>query len=202
MENGKLKRNFQLTRGFTLVEILVVIAIMAIMGLILTEVFIRSLRGGNKAEVLAILKQNGQSVLENMDKNIRGSDSIACTDNLGEVLVIEKDGLYTRYRLITGQLAEDHPVLPENTSQDTFLTYVCNNSNYPPEVIPAILTDSEKVSVVGPQEGSTKIFTTTKASGFKAVVTINFLLKPGQSIPKTIGDQIDPVSFVTTIQVR
>lgn len=187
--------------AFTLVEILVVISIMAIMGLILTEVFIRSLRGGNKAEVLAIIKQNGQSVLENMDKNIRNSDSVVCTDNLGEVLVLEKGGIYTRYRLITGQLAEDHPVLLQNTPQDLFLTDVCNNSNYPLDVIPAVLTDSEKVTVAKPGV-SMKIFTNTKASGFKAIVTINFLLKPGQAIPKSVAGQIDPVPFVTTIQVR
>lgn len=185
--------------AFTLVEILVVISIMAVVGIILTEVFIRSLRGGNKAEVLAILKQNGQSVLENIDKNIRNSDNIICVDGPGDLLVIEKGGLYTRYRYVQGQLLEDHLTLASNVPQTQFLIDACANVNYA-DVAPAGLTDFEKVIVSSPP--NSKIFTTLKSSGFKAIVTINFLLKPGGSIPKNVADQVDPVPFVTTIQVR
>ncbi len=185
-------------RGFTLIEVLVVISIMGIMGMILTEIFIRSLRGGNKAEVLAILKQNGQSVLETMDKNIRNSEAVVCTDSAGEILVLEKAGIYTRYRFIDGQLGEDHPILTDST-QDQFRQDICTNSNYS-NLDPTILTDFEKVAVTN-SEGK-KIFTSSEPSGFKAIVTINFMLEAGGNIPKSVRDQIDPVPFVTTIQVR
>lgn len=185
--------------GFTLVEVLVVIAITAIMGMILTEIFIRSLQGGNKAEVLGLLKQNGQSVLENIDKTIRSSDNVICIDSPGDILTVEKEGIYTRYRFVSEQIVEDHPVLPANVSQVQFLQDICTNINYD-QMLPSFLTDLQKIKVSPPQNG--KIFTNTKSSGFKAVVTVSFLLKPGDSIPKTVSEQIDPVPFATTIQLR
>ena len=186
--------------GFTLIEILVVIAIMAITGIILTEVFIRSLRGGNKAEVLSLLKQNGQSVLERMDKDIRNSDSVVCVDSTKTMIVIQKNGVYTRFRLKDKRMLEDRFSLPEDAVQATFLTAICANDNFE-DFAPTILTDSEKVEVVEPE--NLKVFTSDTLSGYKAVVTVSFLLQPSiPGIPKNVADQIDPVSFVTTIQVR
>src|SRR4030042_5951727 len=67
------KINFQLKKGFTLLEFLVVLGILSItVGstlLFLTSV----LRGSNQANVTAEVKQNGQIVLNSLEKQIRNA---------------------------------------------------------------------------------------------------------------------------------
>lgn len=99
----------KLKNGFTLIELLVVIGILSIsFGLFLT-IFTRVLQGGNKTQVIGSIKQNGQSILEVMDKTIRGSDRVVCVansgttsvvnaPNSGDTLVVVQEGVYTRFR--------------------------------------------------------------------------------------------------------
>src|SRR5687768_12900301 len=79
--------------GFTLVEMLVTIAILALMGAVMTEVFVRTLRANNKAQVLSIMKQNGQTALETMDKIVRNATAIHCPNSSSQasILVVEKE---------------------------------------------------------------------------------------------------------------
>ena len=193
----------QPSKGFSLVEVLVVIALVTVIGLILTEVFFRSIRGGNKAQALATIKQNGQATLESLDKNIRSSDNIICPRVIppsmkaeSDVLVIVNNGAYTRYRLVTMRIVEDHPMLQADVTQEEFLLDICTNVDLS-YALPIAITDLGKVAVV-----SSNVCELDKSAGFKDIVRINFLLEPGQEVPKIVADQIDPVPFVTTIQLR
>src|SRR3989344_5139983 len=109
--------------GFTLVEVLVAIAVSSLMLLLLVQIFLSSLRGNNKAQIIALIKQNGQSVLDEMDKNIRNSDNIACISTSHRTLVLNKNGAYTRYRftiasiLNNGEIREDMPI-PANEEEN------------------------------------------------------------------------------------
>ncbi|MCL4366051.1 prepilin-type N-terminal cleavage/methylation domain-containing protein [Patescibacteria group bacterium] len=91
--------------GFTIAEVLVVIAIIAIIGTIMVTTFSNTLRGSNKAQIISAIKQNGQSALENMDKNIRNADNLVCNSSspscsgLGDTVVVVQNGTYTRYRI-------------------------------------------------------------------------------------------------------
>lgn len=196
-----MKRN-----GFTLIEILVVLGVMTIVGALLVETFIRSLFGGNKAEVINQIKQNGQTILETMDKTIRSSDNVICppvippsTQASSAVLAMVREGVYTRYRFVNDQLLEDHPVLGTDIKQSQFLLDICTNVGYVGATASNI-TNTNLVTILNPTSG--QIFTRGKSAGFKDVVTINFLIKAGTSIPRNVADQIDPVPFTTTIQLR
>ena len=81
-------------KGFTLVEILVVIAILSVLGVLILTIFTRTLRGSNKSQIIGKIKQNGQSVLEQMDKTVRNSDKVVCV--ISSNLVVVKNGIYTR----------------------------------------------------------------------------------------------------------
>ncbi|MEK7617289.1 MAG: type II secretion system protein [Patescibacteria group bacterium] len=123
--------------GFTLVELLVVIGVLGFLGGIILMVFTNSLRGSNKSQILSVIKQNGQSVLETMDKTIRNSDRVVCpyfssptsTSTFLNTLVTVNRGTYTRYRFIppfntdqnqgicptsNGCIFQDNPILPSS----------------------------------------------------------------------------------------
>ncbi len=190
-------------RGFTLVEILVVMAIMAIIGTIMVAIFTNTLRGSNKSQILAVIKQNGQAVLENMDKTIRGADNVICPQQIGplsDTLVFEKNGIYTRFRFIppsatiNGSIQQDSPVVGSDIN--LFIYNVCSTDLLPPVIT---LTDTNSQSGVSVMSG---LFTRNKQPGFKDSVTVFFKLGSGVGIPTAVSSQIDPVTFQTTVQLR
>lgn len=108
------------TYGFTLVELLVVMSVLAIAGVFILNIFTSSLRGSNKSQILGVIKQNGQGVLDTMDKTVRDADNVVCpfflssadTTAFSNTLVTVKDGIYTRYRLLNIYNAKTAPTIP------------------------------------------------------------------------------------------
>ncbi len=216
--------------GFTLVEILVVIAIVAIVGLMLVVIFTNTLRGNNKAQILSVIKQNGQAVLENMDKNIRNADNVICNSDDGNTLVVTKDRTYTRYRFIpennnnaakgncgnlsgnaNGCIQQDFPVQPQSAPKNViavFLNSLCTDPMGTDSIPPQTITDTNPqtgVSVIPAKDGignNLPYFVRNSQSGFKDTVTIQFALKPGIQAPVSVSGQIDPIAFRTGIQLR
>lgn len=195
-----------MNKGFTLVEILVVIAIIAIVGTMLVAIFSSALRGSNKAQILAVIKQNGQAVLENMDKIIRGADNVVCSGE--QTLVIVKDGIYIRYKFsppsanTNGVIQQDNPVQPatgNNSDIKLFKDNVCSDPMGTDSPVVNTLNDNNILSGISVENGA---FTRDKSAGFKDQIIIKFDLRPGVDVPAAISGQIDPVSFQTAIQLR
>lgn len=208
-------------KGFTLAEVLVVIAILSIIGLIAVTIFTRTLRGVNKSQIISTLKQNGQSVLENIDKTVRNADAVICppvippatkaTDN---TLVVRKEGIYIRYRFIAstqsvnGMIQQDEPdrqdvagsnPLRKETDPE-FVTRVCLVTD--PMSNPVVLTDTNLQTGISVENVGNGLFTREKNAGFMDQLTIKFDLTPGKQAPAVVSGQIDPVTFQTTIQLR
>ncbi|MCL5784714.1 MAG: prepilin-type N-terminal cleavage/methylation domain-containing protein [Patescibacteria group bacterium] len=210
--------------GFTLVEVLVAIAIVSVIGVIIVAIFASTLRGSNKAQILAVIKQNGQAVLEGLDKSIRGSDNVVCPSAAGssDTLVIVKDGCYTRYRFVApspspnpvqnGQIQVDYPQpnpsapcmmnspAPSPMDVGSFVSTVCTD----PMPSPNSLTDTNTQLGVSVDRlaGSSGLFTRSIQSGSKDGVSISFIMNPGVAVPPSLSGQIDSVIFQTTIQLR
>lgn len=207
--------------GFTLVEILVAMAIVAIMGTILVVIFTNTLRGSNKAGILANIKQNGQAVLENMDKTIRGADNVVCVSDPANTVAVVKNGIYTRYRIAlssdgigtvplscigtgkNGCIVYDNPAKQIDSDTDqpetdrAFIDRICSVSDPMSEA--AVLTDTNPASGVSVGGGK---FAKNPQSGFKDSVTVVFTLSPGVSASSVVASQIDPVTFQTTLELR
>lgn len=194
-------------KGFTLVELLVVIAILAIAGAFILTIFTSSLRGSNKSQIVSTIKQNGQSVLDSMDKTIRNSDNIVCVSNLQTTLVIVKDGVFTRYRFVVatiganGFIQQDAPIQPAPPASGAdiklFIDGICADTD--PMMAPNVLTDTNPQTGVSAKNG---FFTRSKQAGSRDSVTIRFDLSPGIAAPQIVAGQIDTVTFQTTIQLR
>ena len=72
-----VRKKKKVTRGFTLVELLVVITIFVTVGSVVISLLVISLRGSNKSESTTVVKQNGSFALSQMVKNIRYARDIA-----------------------------------------------------------------------------------------------------------------------------
>lgn len=206
LEKNKINLNYY---GSTLVEVMVVMAVMAIVGTMLVVVFTNTLRGNNKAQILAVIKQNGQAVLENMDKTIRGADNVICPDPSASsaILVVVSNGIYTRYRFIfspePSSIKLDYPtktIIEEVTETDEeFRHRVCDSNS----VIPV---DAKDLTDTNLQTGVSLL--TDEASfrrdyfGSKDSISVSFTLKPAVNAPAIVAGQIDPVAFTTTVQLR
>lgn len=208
-----------MNKGFTLVEVLVVMAITIIVGVMLVVIFTNTLRGSNKAQILAVIKQNGQSVLDNIDKNIRNADNVVCVSDDGTTMVVVKNGAYTRYRYIapsavSGLIQQDNPIKqdvmgtsPLRKETDTeLINRVCLPTD--PMTNASILTDTNtqtgvSMECINNNDCTGKpIFAKNPSAGYKDQIIIQFNLKPGIGIPTAVSSQIDPVSFQTTIELR
>lgn len=183
-----------MNKGFTLVEILVTMSIVAIAGVILVMIFANTLRGSSKAQILAVIKQNSQSVLGTIDNAIRNADNIVCpevippaTNASGDTLVVVKNGAYTRFRFINNSIEKDSPA--------DFTASTCTDTS----VSPVTLTNTDPKTGVSVTNG---LFTRDKSSGFKDTITVKFDLNGGVQAPEVISGQIDPVNIQTTIQLR
>lgn len=193
--------------GFTLIETLVVIGVLSVIGMIILNVFSRSLRGSNKSQILGSIQQNGRQVLENIDKTVRGADNIVCpalTLPDRRTLVVRSAGTYTRYRFAQDNtIKQDNPLKQtdqasgEEETDPAFVNRICLFND--PMPLPSILTDTNPktgVRVIGGQ------FLRNRSAGFSDQLTIKFDLKPGSGAPEAVAGQIDPVHFETTIQLR
>lgn len=214
-------------KGFTLIEILVVMAVLSIFGTLVVSIFSRTLTGSNKSQMIGVIKQNGQAVLDKMDKTTRNADYI-CVSADYKTLVAVKDGINTRYRFIppapasnptsSGLIQQDNPtkqINPATGQEETdpdFTGRVCGIAgNGDPMNNPVILTDTNPqtgvsvncVAVNGVSDCDTyPIFQRESLEGFMDQVTIKFDLRPGISISKNVSDQVGSITFQTTIQLR
>ena len=209
-------------RGFTLIEISVSIAVISLLGLLILTIFSNSLRGGNKAQIILTIKQNGQTILENMDKTIRGSDNIVCpritppaTTASGDTLVTVKNGIYSRYRFVAaassvnGQIQQDNPVpttVTEEVNLSLFIDRVCLSTDPLSDAV--ILTDTNTatgVSVTAAKDTSgfnLPYVYRDKPSGFRDSVTLRFALQEGVAVTSGTAGAVDPTPFETTVQLR
>lgn len=94
--------NQQLNFGFTLVELLVVVALVSIIGTITTQVFVLGFRSQTKAEVLKEVKQSGDfaiAVIESMVRNAADIplDQSSCNTNMSKLTILNQDGLTTTF---------------------------------------------------------------------------------------------------------
>ena len=197
--------------GFTLVEVLVVVAVLSLVGVLVVAIFTNTLRGSNKSQITLAIKQNGQAVLENMDKTIRNSNEVICLGNnsnntIQTIVVMDKKGAYIRYTLLTdpskntnGAIYQDNPVKSDDQAFESFKEEVCRIINVNSLFSPAVLTDTRLQSGVRVVGGSFKKDPTTE---FKEVITIEFTLEPGVKAPPFLTGQIDPSTFQTSVELR
>jgi len=79
------KRKLKIIGGYTLIELLIVLGIMTMTVGALTVFLTSVFRGTNKANASAEVKQNGQVVLDSLERQIRGATNVVDKDFVVDV---------------------------------------------------------------------------------------------------------------------
>ncbi len=202
------------TKGFTLIEVIVSIAVLAIVGVISTSILFRTFKGATKADLIGTVKQNGQGITSRIEQAVKSADDIICptTSQSTNTLVVKaSSGIYTRFVIYTqpnpttnGCVAMDTPTV--SPLPDPNLT--CSNlALNPPTCVtsPATETNSSKgVSVVTGTSPTISEFNVNKLSGYKDVVLVRLNLTAPVLAPSGFESSLGPTPYIfeTTIQLR
>lgn len=204
----KKKQNLN---GFTLIEILVVIALLGVLGLILTNILTQVLRGQNKINTVNLVKQNGQVILDKLSSEIRSAENIICIGtalpNPGNRIVFYRKGNYTRIRFnnagtVNGSFTREDFIKDDSIVIEQLCTEDINRGQNS-------LTDTDKDKGVSidydkPNGISKPIFEKQSQAGSSDLILIRFRAKTGVGINKSAENTVaeDGVLFTTAVSVR
>jgi prepilin-type N-terminal cleavage/methylation domain-containing protein len=207
-------------RGFTLVELIIVVSITTLLGLIMTDVLIQTLRGETKAKLVSTVKQNGQVILENLVNQIRQSEKVICVgDNISspvtDTIVIFKQGSYIRYRMVAPSpladptangyiafdtfTADDYPLISEDRCND--VTLIASRTSYLTDTDP---TKGISIFPSGEVGYTDNIFKRVVIPGFNDAVDIKFRASAGVTAGSAYEVTVKEggILFNTTVGVR
>src|SRR3989344_3330294 len=105
--------------GYSLIELLVVITLIAILGTLTAEAFILGLRAQAKSEILKEVKQNSDyigQVVENMVRNSIDIEQAQCNSSSKEITIRSSDGNYTTFDCSTSVMASISGQFPDQRS--------------------------------------------------------------------------------------
>lgn len=85
----------KMKNAYSLIEMLVVIAVFSILAVIVTQTMANSLRGSNKSESLGKARENVEYAMNVIERNLRNASNLDCTpdaDNYPKLLYSSIDG--------------------------------------------------------------------------------------------------------------
>lgn len=104
-----------LKAGYTLIEVMTVAGIMALFSLTIIGMFLATLRGGTKSQVIQQVHQNGDFALKTMARMVRASTEVLSCGS--DISIINPDGGSTEFSLV-----EDSGVERIASNSSRFLT--------------------------------------------------------------------------------
>ncbi len=170
--------------GFSLIEILVAIALVVSVSTIVIAIITSAFRASNKTTSIEIIRQNGNSAMGKITRLIKFADNFAGVSDDGDVFVPSCDTeiTYQHIRVKSGGIDK---------------TVSCSDSNISIDGTPVINTG--KVRVVG---GSCFITCIQDIENIPPIVGINFDLSLADSSQATLPEGSAIVSFSTSVKMR
>lgn len=189
-----MKKNQKSQEGYTLVELLAVMAIVVVVGVIVAGILISSLRGGNKSNVLDNVRQNGNDAIAQVAKMITYSQNF--------------NGVSTDGVSYKTNCTQEIPPSPSPTPAPIVYQYIkitsfdggqtvfsCNGSMLASNG--ASLIDTSTVSVV-----PNSCYFTCRQTNFGQAPTIGINLTLSDNNSSNFAEKKASVSFQTSVTVR
>lgn len=143
------------TSGFTLLELMVSVAVIALMSVVLSQIFISTLRTNTKTELLKEVKQNGDFALESIARMVQNAYGATCISDK-ELSILNADGNTTTIECVL-----DGTTLRLASSSGSLTEYLTSHS--------VTLGDATCAT-------STLAFGCEEAVGQRTMVTVSFTL--------------------------
>jgi prepilin-type N-terminal cleavage/methylation domain-containing protein len=129
-------------KGFSIIEILVVISIFAVIGVLTTSAVSLTLRGGKKSDSLVRVRENVNYSLAVIERQIRNSDVITtCTGSpTSTISYTSLEGISTSFSCVTpgtsGYIASGSARLTSTDISITSCSFTCTqiDANNPPSI--------------------------------------------------------------------
>lgn len=141
-----MSRKLRINNAFTLIELMVIVAILAVISVAIISIFTTTLKSSNKSVAISALKQKGNSVLVIMERMIREARNIeACNGAVAEsIIVTDKNGLETTFLCDedTVEIASNSSVLLSNVDDldcSQFVTCTVGSAGAPSVTIKFII---------------------------------------------------------------
>lgn len=180
-------------KGFTLLEILVVIGVIGIMGTLITQVFITTTRTNTKAELLKDVKQNGDLAMEIMERMIRNSFGVVsvCSDTGTKLSTLEiknPDGQDTQFGCIYNSSVTRIASTSAATGTSVYLTGL------------NVTTGGVTCDQSSGQSATSLSFTCTSHPDAPPTVIVSFTLDQSTVSPDSFGNAT--IQFQNTVSPR
>ncbi len=155
-------------KGMSLLEILIVVAIFAVLGIIVTRSIILSIGGSKKSESLVKVRENLDYSLGVIERQLRNADSIVVCPNSSDTSTIsykDKNGDTGSFSCIgmggaDPYVASGSARLSSNAIRITSCSFVCTISNSVNPDLVTISLEAEDAEATGIQQS--KVTTTTQ----------------------------------------
>lgn len=167
-------------RGFTLLEIVISVTIIAIIGVVVNQAFLTTSRSGLKTEIVKEVKENGDFALATMERMIRGAaaNTISCANN-AVTITSSDNGITTFGCAFDGSITRIASISASGTQ---YLT-------------------SRALTLGGTEcASSTLVISCTATPGIPTYVSVQFTLSQKSPSPG-VSDQAS-ATFETTVNTR
>ena len=161
-------------KGFTLIEILVVVGILGIIAVVASNVFFTTLRSSGKTKVLTIVKENGDYALSVMERLIRDSQEVVtnsdgqyCINGMNKIKVKRIDGTEIEFACeeegtVNGRIASNSARLTSNEVKVNSCSFDCEaKGQFYPKTVIINFTLSQSTVTTRPEEQASVNFQTT-----------------------------------------
>ena len=154
-----------MNKGISLLEILVAVAVFAILGVIVTQSIILTLRGSKKSESQVRARENLSYALSVIERQLRNADSITSC-NAGTVAYKDSQGVSSTFSCVSGAdsyVASSSARLTSNEVLINTCLFTCDLISSPPSVTISLeATEASATGIEGAQvSSSAKIYLRT-----------------------------------------
>ena len=170
----KTEQNNRQSKGFTLIEILVVVGLLAIIAAIGSNMFFTTLRSSGKSKILTTVKQNGDYALATIERLIRDSEKVItnsdgslCAVGMNKVKTKRLDGSEVEFACeeegtANGLIASNSARLTSNEVKVDSCSFDCSSQGeFYPQIVVIDFTLSQAVVTTRPEEQASVNFRTS-----------------------------------------
>lgn len=154
----------QTKKGFTLIEMVIVVSLMGLVAIIATGFLLTSLSGSGKAEVSKEVRQNGNyalSVIENMVRDCLAFKTACPNPDVNSLTIINQDGGTTVFSCSQNQIASGSAFLTSGSVSVSDCDFDCTQSpGLPPVVTVKFKVAQKSVVTLRPSEKAVLDFET------------------------------------------